>query len=98
MARFISLVALTAAVLGAGVAFESHHGLPMDGLIGPLARRAMLRAVPAGQGNAGGYNYAVASKASPQTLTIRHDGQVVFRHLANTGIPVSPTADDAYPA
>jgi hypothetical protein len=30
-------------------------------------------------------------------LTIWHDGHVVFRSLANTGIPVSPTVDGTFP-
>jgi len=82
---------------GAVMAFESGHGLAMDGIIGPAAWRAMLRAAAAGQDNASGYTYAVASKASPETLTIWHDGQVVFTHVANTGIPAAPTADGTYP-
>jgi lipoprotein-anchoring transpeptidase ErfK/SrfK len=39
----------------------------------------------------------VASKSLPETLTIWHDGRQVFRSLANTGIPVSPTVDGTFP-
>jgi hypothetical protein len=82
---------------GAVMAFESDHRLAMDGVIGPAAWQAMLRAAAVGQASASGYTYALASKASPETLTIWHDGQVVFRHAANTGIPAAPTADGTYP-
>ena len=39
----------------------------------------------------------MASKASPETLTIWHDGRVVFTHVVNTGIPAAPTAGGTYP-
>jgi hypothetical protein len=39
----------------------------------------------------------VASKASPETLTIWHNGRQVLKTLANTGISVAPTADGTYP-
>jgi len=82
---------------GAVMAFQAGHGLAMDGVIGPVAWQAMLRAVAAGQDNAHGCTYALARKASPEALTIWHDGQVVFRHLANTGIPAAPAAGETYP-
>jgi hypothetical protein len=59
--------------------------------------QALFRAAAAGQRNANGYSYAIASKALPETLTIWHNGRVVFRSLANTGIPVSPTVDGTFP-
>ena len=46
----------------------------------------------AGRQNTHGYTYARAAQASPETLTIWHNGRRVFRSLANTGIPVAPTA------
>ena len=69
----------------------------MYGIISPEAWRAMLRAAAAGQNNALGYTYALVSKATPETLTIWHDGRVVFKHVANTGIPAAPTVDRTYP-
>ena len=63
----------------------------MYGIISPEAWRAMLRAAAAGQNNALGCTYALVSKATPETLTIWHDGRVVFKHVANTGIPAAPT-------
>ena len=82
---------------GAIRAFESEQGLTMDGVAGPSVWSALLKAVAAGQRNTNGYSYALASKASPETLTIWHDGRQVFHNLANTGIPVAPTADGTFP-
>jgi peptidoglycan hydrolase-like protein with peptidoglycan-binding domain len=82
---------------GAVMAFESDHGLMLDGIAGPAVWRALFRAVAAGQQNTHGYTYARATKNSPETLTIWHNGHVVFRNLANTGIPAAPTADGTAP-
>ena len=83
--------------IGAIRAFESVEGLSMDGVAGPAVWRALLRAVAKGQNNPNGYSYALASKGSPETLTVWHDGHVVEHTLANTGIAVAPTADGTYP-
>jgi peptidoglycan hydrolase-like protein with peptidoglycan-binding domain len=77
---------------GAVMAFEADHGLALDGVIGRQVWRAMFKAVAADQTNTHGYTYAVASEKLPETLTVWHDGRVIFHHLANTGIPVRPTA------
>jgi peptidoglycan hydrolase-like protein with peptidoglycan-binding domain len=82
---------------GAIRAFESQNNLTMDGTAGPQVWSDLLKAAAAGQKNANGYTYAVASKSSPETLTIWHDGRKVFSNLANTGIPVAPTADGTFP-
>ncbi len=82
---------------GAVMAFESDRGLAMDGTAGPSVWQALLKAVANGQNNPNGYTYAVASKASPETLTIWHNGHRVMHTLANTGIPVAPTADGTFP-
>ena len=50
-----------------------------------------------GKTNPNGYTYALASKASPETLTVWHNGHVVLHTLANTGIPAAPTADGTFP-
>lgn len=84
-------------VRGAVMAFQYQHGLTPNGEIGPKFWSALFRAAARGQRNAVGYTYALASKALPETLTIWHDGRQVFRSLANTGIPVSPTADGTFP-
>jgi hypothetical protein len=77
---------------GAVIAFEADHQLALDGVIGPIVWRAMFRALAAGQMNNHGYTYALASQRLPETLTVWHNGHVIFHHLANTGIPAAPTA------
>jgi len=77
---------------GAVMAFEADHGLALDGVIGREVWRAMFRAVAADQMNRHGYTYALARERLPETLTVWHNGRVIFHHLANTGIPVAPTA------
>jgi hypothetical protein len=77
---------------GAVMAFEADHNLALDGVIGPGMWHAMFRALILGQRNLHGYSYALARQRLPQTLTVWHDGTVIFRHLANTGIGVAPTA------
>lgn len=82
---------------GAVMAFQSQHNLTIDGNLTPQFWRALLSAAAAGDRNANGYTYAIASKRVPETLTIYHNGHVVLRSLANTGIPVSPTVDGTFP-
>ncbi len=76
---------------GAVMAFESDHGIAMDGVAGPQVWAALLRAVAAGQSNKHGYTYAIAREGNPETLTIWHNGHQVLRTLANTGIQAAPT-------
>jgi hypothetical protein len=83
--------------VGAIRAFESVHGLTMDGSAGHAVWADLLSAVAKGQDSPNGYTYALASKSSPESLTIWHDGHVVLRTPANTGIPVAPTADGTFP-
>ncbi len=82
---------------GALMAFQSVRGLTMDGTAGGQTWQAVLDAAARGQDNPNGYTYAFASKASPETLTIYHDGKVVLHTLANTGIPAAPTVDGTFP-
>jgi peptidoglycan hydrolase-like protein with peptidoglycan-binding domain len=82
---------------GAIMAFESGHGLSMDGAVSPRLWAAVLHAAATQQQNPDGYTYAIASKVLPETLTIWHDGREVMRSEANTGIPVSPTANGTFP-
>ena len=76
---------------GAVMAFESDHGLAIDGVAGPQVWTALLKAVAAGQTNKHGYTYAIAREGNPETLTIWHNGHQVLRTLANTGIAAAPT-------
>ena len=83
--------------VGAIRAFESVTGLTMDGLAGRTVWSDLLTAVAKGKDNPNGYTYALASQHSPETLTIWHDGHVVLRTPANTGIAASPTVDGTFP-
>lgn len=82
---------------GAIRAFQSNHGLTMTGVMTPPLWRAVVQAAAANKANPSGYTYALASKASPETLTVWHNGHVVLHTLANTGIPAAPTADGTFP-
>ena len=82
---------------GAIRAFQSNHGLTMTGVMTPTLWRDVAQAAAAGKANPSGYTYALASKASPETLTVWHNGRVIMHTLANTGIPVAPTADGTFP-
>ena len=82
---------------GAVMAFESQHGLATDATLSRRFWSDLFRAAAHDQRNANGYTYAIASKSSPEALTIWHDGRQVFRSLANTGIPVAPTVDGTFP-
>jgi len=84
-------------IRGAVMAFQAQHRLNIDGVASRKFWHALFIAADAGQRNTVGYTYAIASKGSPETLTIWHDGKKVFRSLANTGIPVAPTASGTYP-
>jgi peptidoglycan hydrolase-like protein with peptidoglycan-binding domain len=84
-------------VRGAVMAFQAQHGFAVNGVIGPRLWRALFIAADNGKRNAVGYTYAVASKKSPETLTIWHDGLIVLRSPTNTGIAVDPTASGTFP-
>jgi peptidoglycan hydrolase-like protein with peptidoglycan-binding domain len=82
---------------GALMAFQHDHGMLPTGILGPKLWAALFKAGAAGEQNASGYTYAVASKTLPESLTIWHNGHQVFHSLANTGIPVAPTVDGTFP-
>ena len=83
--------------VGAVRAFESVTGLTMDGQAGRTVWSDLLSALAKGKNNPNGYTYALASQNSPETLTIWHNGHVVLKSLANTGIAASPTVDGTFP-
>ena len=83
--------------VGAVRAFESVTGLTMDGIAGHTVWSDLFSAVAKGKDNPNGYTYALASQNSPETLTLWHNGHVVLRSLANTGIAASPTVDGTFP-
>jgi L,D-transpeptidase catalytic domain/Bacterial Ig-like domain len=76
---------------GAVMAFEADQGLAVDGVPGPEVWSMLLKAVAKNQVNTHGYTYALAREGNPETLTVWHDGKVIMRSLANTGIPAAPT-------
>jgi hypothetical protein len=82
---------------GAVMAFQSEHNMSVDGTVTPALWSALFKAVMKGQNNVNGYTFAAVSQIDPETLTIYHDGQVVLRTLANTGIPASPTVNGTFP-
>jgi peptidoglycan hydrolase-like protein with peptidoglycan-binding domain len=84
-------------VSGAIRAFQNVEGLTMDGVAGPDVWSHLLTAAAKDQQNPNGYTYALASQASPETLTVWHNGQVIAKTLANTGIPASSTQDGTFP-
>jgi peptidoglycan hydrolase-like protein with peptidoglycan-binding domain len=84
-------------IRGAVMAFQSEHNMTINGEATSALWSALFRARGAGQNNVNGYTYAVASKGSPEMLTIWHNGAVVLRSLANTGIPSAPTVDGTFP-
>jgi hypothetical protein len=82
---------------GAVMAFESEHNMTIDGNLSPQLWKALFTAQVLGESNQKGYTYAIASKQTPETLTIWHDGRQVMHTLANTGIPSAPTVDGTFP-
>ena len=88
---------------GAIWAFEAVHGLGTDGQISRSETSALVNAAnnPAANQNPNGYTYSLAQEhsggASPETLTVWHDGAVVQSTNANTGIAASPTDLGTFP-
>jgi hypothetical protein len=82
---------------GAVMAFESQHGLAIDGVASAAVWQALLSARVHRQFNQGGYSYAVATESSPESLTVYHNGHVVVRTPANTGIGGRGTAAGTFP-
>jgi hypothetical protein len=82
---------------GAVMAFESEHNMTVDADLNAKFWNALFLAQERGQRNQNGYTYAVADQHDPEYLTIYHNGRVVLRSLANTGIPDSPTVNGTFP-
>jgi len=79
------------------MSFEADHALSPNGSIGPGLWSALLSALASNTLNTGGYNYALANKTTPESLTIYHNGVVVATSPANTGIGLSPTPNGTFP-
>jgi lipoprotein-anchoring transpeptidase ErfK/SrfK len=60
--------------------------------------QALLSAVERGQSNPNGYTFALVDKtATPETITIWHNGRIVLHGVANTGAPTTPTPNGTWP-
>jgi peptidoglycan hydrolase-like protein with peptidoglycan-binding domain len=82
---------------GAVMAFESDHGLTVDGEAGPKVWSELLQAVARRQVTNAPYDYVVVSQTLPETASVWSDGQIIFTTFVNTGIAVAPTAPGTYP-
>jgi len=98
-ARLRSLWAAENALLlkGAIMSFEAQHGLAMDGAASLRVWKALIQARVGWRLNRSGYSYALASEASPESLTVYHNGVEVLRTSANTGVAGAPTAQGTFP-
>lgn len=82
---------------GAVMALENDHGLTPDGVAGPQVWRALISAALAGHGSGFGYSFVTVDKeASPQSLTLWHNGHTVLTTEVNTGIAQAPTASGTF--
>jgi peptidoglycan hydrolase-like protein with peptidoglycan-binding domain len=79
------------------MSFQADHHLAPNGHVGPGLWSTLVSAGTQNTVNTGGYDYALANKTSPEMLTIYHDGHVVLRSPANTGVASSPTPDGTFP-
>jgi len=83
--------------VGAIRAFESVHGMTMDGIAGSAFWSHLFTAQAKGQMNPNGYSYALADQHYPESLTLWHNGEVVLKTPVNTGIPGRATVDGTFP-
>lgn len=77
--------------------FEEVHHLAVDGIAGPEVFAALKSDLVHHTQNPVGYTYAYVSEHQPETLTLWHNGKVVFTSLANTGIAAAPTSLGTWP-
>ena len=82
---------------GLVMSFQADHGLIVNGEPSGGLGNDLLQALASDDVNTGGYSYAVGDKTAPESLTIWHDGAVVLKSQANTGIPQSPTPSGTFP-
>jgi peptidoglycan hydrolase-like protein with peptidoglycan-binding domain len=81
---------------GAVMAFQQAQGLTPDGVAGPSVWKALIDAAVKNQASTFGYTFVMVSEKPPETIRVWHSGRIVVHGLANTGIPVSPTATGTY--
>jgi len=76
---------------GAIVAFErAQKMIPYTTVRAPLWP-ALLTAEEDGTTNPHGYSYVMVSENSPESISIWHNGAIVYKSVANTGIASTPT-------
>jgi peptidoglycan hydrolase-like protein with peptidoglycan-binding domain len=73
---------------GLVMSFQADHGLDASGEPTAGLWNDLLSVLAAGDLNTGGYNFALANQAKPESLTIWHNGAMVLRVPMNSGIPV----------
>ncbi len=82
---------------GLVMSFQADHGLTPNGSMSAGLWNDLLGAVAQHDVNTGGYNFALASKVLPESLTVWHDGAVVLHAPANTGIAGYATTNGVFP-
>jgi peptidoglycan hydrolase-like protein with peptidoglycan-binding domain len=82
---------------GAVMAFENDHGLATDGVPGQAVWKALISAAVANKRSTFGYTFVMVSEASPESLTLWHNGKSELKVPVNTGIASAPTALGTYP-
>ncbi len=83
---------------GALMAFQNDHGLTADGVAGSTVWRALINAAVSGKSATFGYSFVEVNKAaSPESLTLWHNGHTVVTTPVNTGISSAPTASGTFP-
>lgn len=82
---------------GAVMAFESDHGMKMDGIAGSQVWNALLAAVAARTVDPNPYDYLVASESTPETLKVYRAGQVIYTSASNTGAAGAATQQGTFP-
>lgn len=84
-------------VQGAVMAFESQHGLTVDGVPGPEVWGALLDAVAERQVSDAPYRFFLVTEQLPETLEVWSGGRVVLSTIVNTGASGARTPLGAWP-
>jgi hypothetical protein len=72
--------------------------MPADGVAGPAVWKSMIDAYDSGKTSSFGYTFVMVHKsASPQSLSLWHNGKIAVTAAVNTGIASAPTASGTYP-
>jgi hypothetical protein len=91
----------TVVTRGALMSFQRVQGLDETGSLNPATEHALDEAWLHRDRDPHGYNYALVDEyqgsTHPETLTLWHNGKVVLKSLANTGIEQAQTPLGTYP-